>query len=392
MANDGYDILDTYLNFTQAGETEIPVEYFIWTGIAMIAAAVADRVWLDHRGKNIPNLYTLLIGDSASGKGHAITRMEEVISPIRFINAVEIRTSAPALLDMMSAVPVETDDEGRLIDSSKVFIITPELKDNIGAGGKAEDFISWATSIWEGQRPIPILETTRTSGIHILIDPCVNWIAGSNKQWLMESITVSAMQGGFFGRVACVQPANYDLNNRKWDVPKIKDYDKILKYLQKRMLDLTRVEGPFTLSTEANNFLRNWYMSRPVPDAESPVAPVWKRVPQMVNKLCMIYSLSASTDLIITLEHAKKAKDIVEELLHGVQNLLVYASVTPKTETMYKMSVLLKQSKILPKTYLLSQLGVTKDDFDLALKTLVEAKSAKLEKAGTGMMVKWIGM
>lgn len=392
MLNAKSNLIDLYLYSALAGKTEIPVEYHLWCCITMMAAAVSDRVWLNQQGKQICNLYTFLVGESASGKGTAIKHMEKIIDDIQIMNAFEFRGSAVGLMDTMSKPNEAILQDGRKVENSKIFIVTPELKDNIGSGPKAEDFAAWATNLWEGEKPIPQIEITRGNGQHMLIAPNLTWLAGTTKKWLIDSVSMAAIQGGFIGRIACVQPSNYSLDNRYYRIEIPKDLDEVIAAIKKRVIQLTFLEGEFTISPKADQYLFNWYMSRPSPEPESPIIPVWKRIPQLVYKLSMILSLADKTDLVIEPEHVYRARELGEELLNKAKNLLIYANVTAKTEVIYRLSLVLKQQKKISKSLLLKQLNVSIDDFEVAIRTLIASNTIKMETDQKGKdSVEWLG-
>jgi hypothetical protein len=68
------NLLKLYMHIV--GKDEIPTAYYLWTCLAMIAACVSDRVFFYRRRERpiYPNLYTILIGGSGSGKNVAFDR------------------------------------------------------------------------------------------------------------------------------------------------------------------------------------------------------------------------------------------------------------------------------------------------------------------------------
>jgi len=386
----GSNLVDLYMYSAMAGETEIPVDYHFWCCCSVIAAALQDRVVL----KNFlgltkyPNLYTFLIGDSGSGKGAAIEHACRIIAEIEVINPFLFRGTAPALIDTMSAIDKEQkyDKDGAPIDKSKTFIITPELKDNIGSGPKAADFIGFVTNMWNSIRSIPMVESTRGHGAHVIINPVVNWLAGSTKEWLMETVTRSDIQGGFFGRVACVQTKDVDLRIPKINLPP--DIDKITNLVIERVYRLAHISGEMKFTADAEHYFLNWYGTRERPDG--PTRPIWRRSSEIALKLAMILAAADQT-MAIGVPHIKRAREISEKLLFEVNHLISYANVTPKTETIYRITVILKQLKKVPKSILLKESAATLDDFDLALRTLTEAGSVRIAPVKGKPVVEWVG-
>ena len=56
------------------GRSEVPRRFHFWSAMSLLAACVADRVWVkaDIATKIYPNLYVFLVGPSGSGKEQAI--------------------------------------------------------------------------------------------------------------------------------------------------------------------------------------------------------------------------------------------------------------------------------------------------------------------------------
>ena len=76
------NLLRLYMH--QTGKTETPDEYHAWSCIALVAAAVGDHVWYSHfkHVKLYPNLYTLLVGPSGSGKDVAFSLALSFVSKL----------------------------------------------------------------------------------------------------------------------------------------------------------------------------------------------------------------------------------------------------------------------------------------------------------------------
>ena len=64
--------IDLYMHMI--GRSEVPRRFHFWSAMSLLAACVADRVWVkaDIATKIYPNLYVFLVGPSGSGKEQAI--------------------------------------------------------------------------------------------------------------------------------------------------------------------------------------------------------------------------------------------------------------------------------------------------------------------------------
>src|SRR5688572_7349151 len=120
-------MLEEYLEYTSTQES--PVLYHKWVCISIAAACLERHVWLD-RGfyKVFPNLYTILIGDSAAlrksttieiGKG-ILDRVENSRPTV-----LEGQITLPKLIEDLGG---EQKDEitGKYVPKSRIFLLAPE--------------------------------------------------------------------------------------------------------------------------------------------------------------------------------------------------------------------------------------------------------------------------
>src|SRR5262245_6571844 len=78
---------------------ESPEIWRKWSAIAMIAAVLEQKVWLESGGKLYPNLYTFLVGDPGLGKARAITAASNIIRdhlPYTFFGATSMTRASLA--------------------------------------------------------------------------------------------------------------------------------------------------------------------------------------------------------------------------------------------------------------------------------------------------------
>src|SRR5205085_1370049 len=148
----------------------------------------------------------------------------------------------------------------------------PELKMSVGTGGLADDFITKMTEWYKGR--LEIRDGTRTSGEKVLRSLCINWLAGTTREWLIDSLGQNNIEGGFLGRCVTVEAKYNDLRFRRPLYPP--DYDEVMEHLKARFRALQYLGGTFVLTPEAESVEEAWYMKRPRPADES-LIPTWKR-------------------------------------------------------------------------------------------------------------------
>lgn len=366
------------LHIHSCGKSEVPEIFQRWACLSMIGAAVADRVWLMKMGKKLhPNMYTFLIGPSGLGKGEAIDAVGGLARRVPGVNWLRVKRTAAGLLDKMAQYHINKNKE-KIYKFNKLFLVMPELGMAIGTGRTADDFIKHMTDMYSGSGDT-LDEGTRTSGTHAVPSPCLNWLVGTTKEWLMSSITKDALYGGFIARTACVQ-ADYNLDIRydePWMPP---DRDEVLSYLYARLVKLTRITGlEMKLSGKARELIRHWYLNREAPDVDDPLMPSWKREHDFILKLSMILALADDMDTIKS-EHFIEAEKLSRGLQTRMPELITYASVTPQTEALQRASAILRRAKSMPQDLLLRRLGITADQFRDVSDTLQTMRLVKISK------------
>lgn len=370
-------ILDKTSNFIElyqhhVGQSEVPEVFHDWACLSIIAAAVADRVWLEKfRGSRLaPNLYVFLVGPSGLGKGQAIDEALKFVGNSKRVNMYLGKTTAQYLLDFLG----RPAGGSNAVVNSKVFLVTPELSMSVGEGGQATTFIKHMTELYTGKEHV-IREGTRTRGGVLVSRHCINWIAGTTRDWLIETVPKSAVTGGFFGRTVAVE-AQYDFSRRFRRPSYPADYDEVVAELFERILALSYIEGPFTLTTEAEEVEEAWYQKRAAPTDEALIAS-WKREHDLTLKLAMLFSLADNLELVIERHHMIAAQRATGQVMRSMPNLVAAASTTNETMGIEYVAELLRARGAMTHSALVStayKRGVAGDRLKSAIETLMQAK------------------
>lgn len=375
------------LHMHACGRSEVPIEFHRWAAITLIAAAVQDRAWVMKFSKPLfPNLYTFLIGPSGCGKDAAISAIGRLAKEVPEIKWTNTKRSAQSLLDKMSMVAKEKGVKELIYPNRKLCIVMPELAMSIGTGKTAQEFVKHMTGLYTGSEDIGMLdEGTRTSGEHKVPPPLINWIVGTTKEWLLDSITKEDLYGGFIARTVCVL-ADYDFSPEK-RVYKPKppaDAQEVNDYLYARLYALVKMKPTeIKLSTEADHIMEHWYYNRESPDPDDPLTPTWKREHDMVLKLCVIFALANQRTTILP-EDFHMASKLQRQLMAKMPELLMYASTTPQTEAVHRARAILRRAGGIKQDMLLRRLGITADHLSDVIETLEKSQMIKIMKSGKG--------
>lgn len=375
------------------GESEVPREFTVWSCLSLIAACVADRVWYEkfHGKRLAPNLYVMLIGPSGLGKGEAIDTAIRYAADIPKVNLYRGKATAQFLLDHLGK-EVRRQDGRRILADAKCWLVTPELAMSVGSGDVARDFVTHMTELYSGSE-YPMRAGTRTRGEVTLRGHCINWLAGTTTEWLVDSVPASAIAGGFFGRIVPVQ-AQYDFDKRVWRPKAPPDAKQISEHLRARIQMLIRAKGQFRMTEQAERLSENWYMTRQAP-TDAAVIPSWKREDDLVLKLSMLFSLCDDVDLVITEQHVTYAQRL-SRTLHGALPVLMRHAATqnPEGRAYTFVSDRIHEAKRIAHTVLLRQFAAKglggADAMRVALDTLRQEKRVVLLQGPSGMFYEWI--
>lgn len=409
-ANDTF--VSLYLEL--AGVSEIPQVYHYWCALSLVAACVADRVWVAHRpGVPIrPNLYVLLLGESAIGKGQAIDHVCKLVAtqPWLVDDVYYGRTSGPFLTDWMAGYTPNAQ-QIKIAPGTAVSISTPprkheapylineELALNIGSGARADDFVKHMTGLSQGT-PLPYHDGTRSNGHVVLNNACVNWLAGTTPAWLTKSISFDAIEGGFFGRIVCVEAHRPP---RKFDVKAPANALDLQGVLERCMELLHDLQGEVAVAPFARDTLRRWYMGRDEPH-DPALRPSWNRDLVLTYKVGTVLALAEwviayaiwqddgeqgmAPEPVIEQRHVEEAHRVIQHVHAPIPKLLrdATASKTSKLAQFVMDRVAkfeLHHSELLR---MVGARGYTSADLAVCVNDLIESKqlTVRQEKPARG--------
>lgn len=269
----------TFLSLYEAhcGQTEVPPEFNLWAGLALISAAVSDRVWIEkYKGEFwTPNLYVLLLGPAELGKERAVETAKRLIPPgVTVYGGKETRELVAATI---ATRRVKRPSLGE-IPTGAFFLVNPALSMDVGRGPgfrhETNDFVLDMLRIYDAPGKMPA------------------WLAGTTIEWLLATVAYDAIECGFYAKAVCVEPI-YDLKQRYAEPKYPADYRSIVAGLERCLEIISTVpSGEIPLTPGARRYLTEWYDGSDAPIDERQV-PVWKHSYVLVHKIAMLMALSA---------------------------------------------------------------------------------------------------
>ncbi len=196
------DWLDGFMELTE--NSEPPILFRKWTGISAIASALQRKVSLD-LGLSLtiyPNLYIVLVGPSATGKGTVMKFASDILEQVTAIKLSAQATSYQALIRRMMTVNLTGIDinTGAHQFHSSMTIFSAEF--TVFLGYHNREMIA-ALCDWYDCHNRWVYETVARKKEEV-IGVWVNILAGTTPDLLQSSLPVDSIGGGLTSRIIFV--------------------------------------------------------------------------------------------------------------------------------------------------------------------------------------------
>lgn len=299
--------------------TEVPEQYFFWSGISSLASLVNGKVWINMgKFQYYPNMYIVLLGPPGNGKTVCIDRAEEVVRRSGDILLSGQSETAEGLVRFLrdKGIRTITFADGT-VPYTPISLYLSELSNFLGKDPAG--MIDFLTGVWDrGGRQYH--RRTKGQGEDMLPRPNVNLLAGTTQDWITQYLKADIVGGGFTRRVVFVDEGPRDDSKRvPWpeDTPEMTQArDNCVAYA----VLLQNLQGQFVYAPGAKFFFENWYIRREIPK-ESDVRGYHMTKPALLLKTGMLVALSRAPELTLTqydLEIALELLNATEKRLRGV--------------------------------------------------------------------------
>jgi hypothetical protein len=385
-----FDFIDAFMEYTE-GIPSADV-FRLWSGIATVAGCLERRVWVQTAQSVLyPNLYTLLIGAPGSGKSQALNHVEDIWRSTQrpqggpaFFVAPNSVTKA-ALIDALSRADRKIIVPSGLVEYHTLLIAADEF--GVLCPSHDLEFFSVLSYLYNNPK---VYQEERRHGPHKstdIVHPQLNLVAGAQPGFLMNMLPEEAWSQGFTSRIIMVFSSEHitaDLFGKPGMDPVLR-----AKLLERASNMATRM-GCFAWEEAAALEMQRWHRDKCAPEPEhTKLAHYNARRAIHTLKLCMVASMSRSTDLIITMEDLTRARDWLLAVEQRMPDL--FKEMNSKTDRAvldelhyYMWRLYMKDKKPIHKSRIVGFLG-SKVAVDRIFKIMDVAEQM-------GMMVKNIGM
>jgi hypothetical protein len=290
--------------------TEVPEQYYFWSGISALAALVNGQVFTKMgRYEIYPNMYIVLLGPPGNGKTSAMRRTEKLIRGFEDISLSAQSETAEGLVRFMrdKCVRPLTLSDGN-VDFTPVTCLLSELSNFFGRDPAG--MIDVLTGIWDcgGDN---FHRRTKGQGEDILPRPNLNLLGCTTQDWITTYLKSDIIGGGFTRRVVFVNEMMGDDTKR---VPRPMDTPESIRAKENCIAYgrvLREVKGEMTWDSGLVSFWDHWYNTRVIP-REPDTRGYHKTKPILALKVAMLVALSERPEKVIKVDDLKLALALLE--------------------------------------------------------------------------------
>ncbi len=301
---------------------ESPSIYHFWVASQMITATLRRNVWIDRDAYRIyPNQYVVLVAKSGTcRKSVAMEIGLDLLNDVKDLSVLHERMTVEGLLDNMQRVLMLPN--GRVVPDGSVLIHADELSNLFGKAAYISDLMSFVTAAYSSKTKLDF--TTRTKGVVSVRNPCLTILAGTTPEQMSEIFPSMALTSGLIGRILLV------VGERGARVSKPKLRKELRDPLIHDLNEISKLYGEIKVTDEADAAFDKWYKKFPdIPPAE--LSAYYERKHDHVWKAAIILSVAESDNMVITLDHFKKAVQVVELVESKMADVLTFIGATAQS-------------------------------------------------------------
>ncbi len=337
--------IDAFLQYTN--NTEPPTMFRKWTAISCIASAMQRKCSIEW-GTALtfyPNLYVVLVGPSATGKGTAMSPGLEILTEIPSIRMSAQATSLQALIRHLKDTNLTDIDikTGSQTYHSSLTVFSKEFTVFLGYHNNElmASLCDWydCDSRWAYE--------TISRKREEIIGVWVNLLGGTTPDLIRSSLPIESIGGGLTSRIIFI----YEEKKEKLVTLPIQSAKEreLFQYLVHDLEKISMLAGKFNFTEAFGDMWNDWCIhaeTHPPFEDEKFDGYIGRRRTHLM-KLSMIVSAARGiNDLVLT----KDDLEIAVQYLHEAENKmgLVFRGIgrSDTSEMIYKVTAFLINSKI----------------------------------------------
>ena len=285
-----------------------------WTAIVTIAAALERKVWVYTYNSNLyPNLYTFLVAPPGVGKS-IVTDISKTLleklpthylapSSVTKASLIDTLQDANRVIQLPKETPSSITFQYLTVISNELGVLIPSYE---------SVFMTALTDIYDGKG---YSERRRGNDLNIqLNNPQLTILAATQPSYLTSLLPEGAWDQGFLSRVLLIYSG--DQLKRQLFTDERNDETKF-KALVHDLKQIGKLFGKIMFTEEAKNAMEAWHADNGPPRPDHPKLKHYLiRRSANLLKLCMIFSVARSNELIVTIEDYSRALAALLEAEH----------------------------------------------------------------------------
>lgn len=362
-----HDFFAQYIQF--ASETTDCPEMFHWFVSYGVCSAAIGRNCHFPFGDNLlfPNLWLILIAPSSEYRKS--TALGIGLGMLRKVNSnlvLPSRFTEEAFMNDLTLNP-----QG-LIPFYEFKALLDLVRKDYNSGLK-----SLLTELYD----VPDFLVRRTmAGEKIVERPCVSIMAATTMEWFLNSCKEDDFGSGFLPRFLFVP-----VRSKSRDLPIPPPADQVKKQkLIDELVQIQKVKGVMSLTSEALNAHNNWYRAFKTRDKIPQFMGIYSRLQIYLIKFAMIHSIVVFRSLDINEASIKEAIALIDWLLTEFEGLANSEFTFSKFEKQKKKILGLIQSGKNERSVLVRHSNLSAREFNEVISTLIEGGRVKEHKDGNG--------
>lgn len=340
------DWLKSYIEFTS--NTEPPLLFRTWSGISVIGSLLQRKCRLNLGDFEVfyPNMYIVLVGPPAVGKGTAMRPALEFLQDLGVRLAPDKITLEKLIRVIASPTDSVVDDlneDGEMVQCNMV-IFAPELTVFTSYKSKNEELMT-ALNDWYDCKD-PWIYDTKNAGTDSISGIWVFLFGGTTPDLLREALpSGTGIGGGFTSRVIFVYEEKKD---KIVIIPSLSKEQKIIReHLMTDAARLYAMQGQFKYTKEFIEYYTDWRLKNEhtPPFTDKNLEGYAGRRHVHLLKLSMIMSASRGSSMAITGTDFRSALDLLEATEVKMPNIFKGVGANPYAGTLHAIMELIAHKK-----------------------------------------------
>lgn len=378
------DWVSGYLQYTERQES--PESLHMWTGMAMISAAIRRNLWIEHEYYTIyPNLYVIIVAESARVRKSTAMNLGRDILLDAIPDIVIMRdsmTSQGLIHSLNHKIKFTENGVEKEELRSNVIIHADEIANLFSYDvQRAKQMVIYLTRTYES--PAVYDHTTARDRTVRLFNNYPVLIGGSDPVNL-KTMPEEAI-GGLTGRLIFVLETERRHNNPGWkrDDAEATRRKLLREYLIHDLQRIARLRGEIKASKEAMDYYDDWYRDLSGKDTKDPDTDAfYNRCHTTALKLAIVKTVSESDSMDLNIAHIKWGIVLVEAQLPLFKRVRMWKGHTHFEQNRAKLLQYLQSQPrgLGTRRKALDHLGISANDFDQLLLTLIQAGKVEVPK------------